>query len=133
MKGGFLKKPAEVVNAENALEKAKILMADGQKQLEKQDFLGALSTFEAALVQYRKSGDKQAILVCLEQVGMTAAKMPSLDLAFKKRSAEALKETVQLLDEFGLGGHLEVFPDFPFFFFFFFFFLFLSCARLLAC
>ncbi len=106
MKGGFLSKPAEVVNAENALEKAQKIFEDAQALKNKNDNEGAWKLFEQVLPTYRKHADKGKVAVCLEQLGLAASKVGG-GKAGTERAWEALSETVKILDDLGLGGHVE--------------------------
>ena len=102
MKGGFLSKPVEQVNADNQLESAERDLERARVLREQGKFAEALPLFERASVPMRKYGGLGKSLETLEQLGMCAYRAGRLG-----RAAEALRETAEGLRGAGLEDNAE--------------------------
>lgn len=107
MRGGFLSKPPETINAENAMNKANAVLEEGKALRTAGKNLEALAKFESVLPTVRKHGGEGAQAIYLEQVGMAALNAGGDDKLYA-RAQEALEETVKLLGTLGLGENPEL-------------------------
>ncbi len=105
MRGGFLSKPPETINAENAMNKADVGLEEGKALRAQGKNAEALAKFESVLPLVRKHGGEGAQAIYLEQVGMAALNAGTDKLY--PRAQEALEETAKLLGSLGLGENPE--------------------------
>jgi tetratricopeptide (TPR) repeat protein len=108
MRGGFLSKPPETINAENAMNKANAVLEEGKALRTAGKDAEALAKFESVLPTVRKHGSEGAQAIYLEQVGMAALNAAAAGSEkLYVRAQEALAETVKLLDVLGIGENPE--------------------------
>jgi tetratricopeptide (TPR) repeat protein len=105
MRGGFLAKPPETINAENALNKASVALEEGKALRAAGKNAEALAKLEAALPLVRKHGSVATQAIYMEQVGMAALHIAGGGRF--PRAQEALEETVKLMSTLGLGENPE--------------------------